>query len=91
MTRRCRIHPDRRPLTATEDTVDLGRHDLGIPQTPMPDNGIKSFDNGGYKLADVRSGGPDRRRFVNLEWERPTGDGKGGPRPCVARESTSRT
>ena len=38
-------------LTATEDTVDLGVM-ISASHNPMPDNGIKFFAHGGYKLAD---------------------------------------
>ncbi|MBZ4369493.1 phosphoglucosamine mutase, partial [Mycobacterium tuberculosis] len=42
---------------------------------PMPDNGIKFFAHGGYKLAD--SVEDQIEALVNTEWDRPTGDAVG--------------
>ena len=61
-------------LTATEDTVDLGVM-ISASHNPMPDNGIKFFAHGGYKLAD--SVEDEIEALLNTEWERPTGDGVG--------------
>ena len=61
-------------LTATEDTVDLGVM-ISASHNPMPDNGIKFFAHGGYKLADAVE--DQIEALVNTEWERPTGDGVG--------------
>ena len=60
-------------LTATEDTVDLGVM-ISASHNPMPDNGIKFFAHGGYKLADAVE--DQIEALVNTEWERPTGDGR---------------
>ena len=61
-------------LTATEDTVDLGVM-ISASHNPMPDNGIKFFAHGGYKLAD--SVEDQIEALVNTEWDRPTGDAVG--------------
>ena len=61
-------------LTATEDTVDLGVM-ISASHNPMPDNGIKFFAHGGYKLADAVE--DQIEALVNTEWDRPTGDGVG--------------
>ena len=61
-------------LTATEDTVDLGVM-ISASHNPMPDNGIKFFAHGGYKLAD--SVEDQIEALVNTDWDRPTGDAVG--------------
>ena len=61
-------------LTATEDTVDLGVM-ISASHNPMPDNGIKFFAHGGYKLADAVE--DQIEALVNTEWDRPTGDAVG--------------
>ena len=61
-------------LTATEDTVDLGVM-ISASHNPMPDNGIKFFAHGGYKLADAVE--DEIEALLNTEWDRPTGDGVG--------------
>ncbi|MCD4556840.1 phosphoglucosamine mutase [Schaalia sp. lx-100] len=61
-------------LTASHDDVDLGVM-ISASHNPMPDNGIKFFAHGGYKLADSVE---DRvQELLGTQWERPTGDGVG--------------
>ena len=60
-------------LTASS-SVDLGVM-ISASHNPMPDNGIKFFAHGGYKLADAVE--DQIEALVNTEWERPTGDGVG--------------
>jgi len=60
-------------LTATED-VDLGVM-LSASHNPMPDNGIKFFARGGFKLPDqVEDSIED---MLGKPWDRPTGEGVG--------------
>ena len=57
-------------LTATEADVDLGVM-ISASHNPMPDNGIKFFGHGGFKLAD---GVEDQiEALVGTAWDRPTG------------------
>ncbi|MDO4257912.1 MAG: phosphoglucosamine mutase [Actinomycetaceae bacterium] len=61
-------------LTAKHDDVDLGVM-ISASHNPMPDNGIKFFANGGYKLADSVE---DRiQELLHTRWDRPTGEGVG--------------
>lgn len=61
-------------LTATQDDVDLGVM-ISASHNPMPDNGIKFFAHGGYKLADSVE---DRiQELMGTRWDRPTGEGVG--------------
>ncbi|WP_026460491.1 phosphoglucosamine mutase [Schaalia suimastitidis] len=61
-------------LTATHDNVDLGVM-ISASHNPMPDNGIKFFAHGGYKLADSVE---DRiQDLLGTKWNRPTGEGVG--------------
>ncbi len=57
-------------LCATEDDIDLGVM-ISASHNPMPDNGIKFFAHGGYKLDDVIE--DDIEALLNTDWERPTG------------------
>lgn len=58
-----------------EDTdADLGVM-LSASHNPMPDNGIKFFAKGGYKLPDEVEDAIERR--IGEEWNRPTGAGVG--------------
>ena len=57
-------------LTATEDTVDLGVM-ISASHNPMPDNGIKFFAHGGYKLPDQVE--DQIQELLNTPWDRPTG------------------
>ncbi|MDD7384461.1 MAG: phosphoglucosamine mutase [Actinomycetaceae bacterium] len=60
-------------LTASTD-VDLGVV-ISASHNPMPDNGIKFFARGGYKLPDEQE---DKiEALLGQEWARPTGDGVG--------------
>ena len=57
-------------LTATRPEVDLGVM-ISASHNPMPDNGIKFFAHGGYKLPDALE---DRiEGLLGTEWDRPTG------------------
>ncbi|HET7312250.1 MAG TPA: phosphoglucosamine mutase [Mycobacteriales bacterium] len=58
----------------TAEGVDLGVM-ISASHNPMPDNGIKFFGHGGYKLADET----ESRIEVRLDeaWQRPTGAGVG--------------
>ena len=56
-------------LTASDD-VDLGVM-ISASHNPMPDNGIKFFGRGGFKLADAVE--DDVEALLGAEWERPTG------------------
>jgi len=60
-------------LTATLD-VDLGVV-ISASHNPMPDNGIKFFARGGFKLADALEDAIEAG--LHTDWERPTGDGVG--------------
>lgn len=61
-------------LTATEGDVALGVM-ISASHNPMPDNGIKFFGHGGYKLADAVE---DRiEALLGTDWDRPTGAGVG--------------
>lgn len=57
-------------LTATEEDVDLGVM-ISASHNPMPDNGIKFFAHGGYKLADAVE--DQIQALLGTEWDRPTG------------------
>lgn len=61
-------------LTATHDDVDLGVM-ISASHNPMPDNGIKFFAHGGFKLADSVE---DRiQELLHKPWDRPVADGVG--------------
>ncbi|WP_447925607.1 phosphoglucosamine mutase [Georgenia muralis] len=60
-------------LTASTD-VDLGVV-VSASHNAMPDNGIKFFARGGYKLDDVVEDAIEAR--LGQAWDRPTGDGVG--------------
>lgn len=57
-------------ITATADDVDLGVM-ISASHNPMPDNGIKFFAHGGFKLAD--SVEDQIQQLLGTEWDRPTG------------------
>ncbi|PID97657.1 MAG: phosphoglucosamine mutase [Actinobacteria bacterium] len=57
-------------LTATHANVDLGVM-ISASHNPMPDNGIKFFAHGGYKLAD--SVEDQIQTMLGTDWDRPTG------------------
>ncbi|HET6818543.1 MAG TPA: phosphoglucosamine mutase [Mycobacteriales bacterium] len=58
----------------TADGVDLGVM-ISASHNPMPDNGIKFFAHGGYKLADETEARIEAH--LGESWERPTGAGVG--------------
>ena len=58
----------------TADGVDLGVM-ISASHNPMPDNGIKFFARGGFKLADETEARIEAR--LDDEWDRPTGAGVG--------------
>ncbi|QDB80198.1 phosphoglucosamine mutase [Georgenia sp. 311] len=60
-------------LTATTD-VDLGVV-ISASHNPMPDNGIKFFARGGFKLEDAIEDAIEES--LGTDWARPTGDGVG--------------
>ncbi|MCI1676173.1 MAG: phosphoglucosamine mutase [Ancrocorticia sp.] len=60
-------------LTATQD-VDLGVV-ISASHNPMPDNGIKFFARGGYKLEDALE--DDIEALLGKSWARPVGAGVG--------------
>ncbi len=60
-------------LTASEE-VDLGVV-ISASHNPMPDNGIKFFANGGYKLEDALE--DEIESLLGKAWARPTGAGVG--------------
>lgn len=60
-------------LTATSD-VDLGVM-ISASHNPMPDNGIKFFAHGGYKLPDAIE--DQIEQLLGDETDRPVGDGVG--------------
>ncbi|WP_165216402.1 phosphoglucosamine mutase [Schaalia sp. ZJ1691] len=57
-------------LTASTQDVDLGVM-ISASHNPMPDNGIKFFASGGYKLPDAVE--DDIESLVGQDWDRPTG------------------
>ena len=57
-------------LTATQPDVDLGVM-ISASHNPMPDNGIKFFAHGGYKLPDAVE--DQIEGLLGTEWDRPTG------------------
>lgn len=61
-------------LTASQDDIDLGVM-ISASHNPMPDNGIKFFARGGYKLPDAVE--DEIEALIGTEWDRPTGDGVG--------------
>lgn len=48
---------------------------ISASHNPMPDNGIKFFARGGFKLPDAKE--DDVERILGQEWNRPTGEGVG--------------
>lgn len=58
-------------LTATEGNVALGVM-ISASHNPMPDNGIKFFAHGGYKLEDAVE--DQIEALLNQPWDRPVGD-----------------
>lgn len=58
-------------LMATEDDVVLGAM-ISASHNPMPDNGIKFFAHGGFKLEDRVEDAIEQ--LLDDEWERPVGD-----------------
>ncbi|MCF2706898.1 phosphoglucosamine mutase [Arcanobacterium haemolyticum] len=58
----------------TNDDVDLGVV-ISASHNPMPDNGIKFFARGGYKLEDALE--DEIEALLREPWSRPTGDGVG--------------
>ena len=48
---------------------------ISASHNPMPDNGIKFFAHGGYKLPDAVE--DEIEALLGTEWDRPTGDGVG--------------
>lgn len=60
-------------LTASQD-VDLGVV-ISASHNPMPDNGIKFFARGGYKLEDALE--DEIEALLGKSWARPVGDGVG--------------
>ncbi|WP_297316288.1 phosphoglucosamine mutase [Bifidobacterium indicum] len=48
---------------------------ISASHNPMPDNGIKFFARGGFKLQDAKE--DEIESVLGQEWERPTGDGVG--------------
>ena len=61
-------------LTAAEDEVALGVM-ISASHNPMPDNGIKFFGHGGFKLADCVE--DQIEALLGKQWDRPTGAGVG--------------
>jgi phosphoglucosamine mutase len=57
-------------LTATEPEIELGVM-ISASHNPMPDNGIKFFARGGYKLDDALE--DNIQALMDTEWERPVG------------------
>lgn len=57
-------------MTATGETIDLGVM-ISASHNPMPDNGIKFFARGGYKLEDSIE--DDIEALLNQPWNRPIG------------------
>jgi len=70
------------PTPAVAFLVDDSEADLGVvlsaSHNPMPDNGIKFFAAGGYKLPDEVEDQIERR--MGEPWERPSGAGVGRTR-----------
>lgn len=61
-------------LTATEAEIDLGVM-ISASHNPMPDNGIKFFAHGGYKLPDELE--DEIEALIGAPWDRPTGSDVG--------------
>lgn len=61
-------------LSATEDEVALGVM-ISASHNAMPDNGIKFFAHGGFKLEDAVE--DQIEALLNTSWDRPTGAGVG--------------
>jgi phosphoglucosamine mutase len=67
------------PTPAVAHAVTAPGVDLGVmisaSHNPMPDNGIKFFAHGGFKLADEKEARIEAR--LEESWDRPTGAGVG--------------
>ena len=61
-------------ICATNDDIDFGVM-ISASHNPMPDNGIKFFAHGGYKLDDAIE--DELEALLDTDWERPTGDSVG--------------
>lgn len=48
---------------------------ISASHNPMPDNGIKFFARGGFKLPDTKE--DEIEQVLGQDWQRPTGDGVG--------------
>ena len=57
-------------VTATEEGIDLGVM-ISASHNPMPDNGIKFFARGGFKLEDSIE--DEIEALLEKPWQRPTG------------------
>lgn len=73
------------PTPAVAGLVASSGADLGVmisaSHNPMPDNGIKFFAAGGYKLPDEVEDAIERR--MGEDWQRPTGAAVGRVRPMA--------
>ena len=58
-------------ICATNDDIDFGVM-ISASHNPMPDNGIKFFAHGGYKLDDAIE--DELEALLGTAWERPVGD-----------------
>ncbi len=58
---------------------------ISASHNPMPDNGIKFFARGGFKLPDSKE--DEIQALMGTDWERPTGDGVGR----ISHDSTTAT
>lgn len=61
-------------LCASEDDLDLGVM-ISASHNPMPDNGIKFFAHGGYKIDDAVE--DEITELLGTPWDRPVGDDVG--------------
>src|SRR4051812_19239414 len=79
------------PTPAVAHAVTTSGVDLGVmisaSHNPMPDNGIKFFARGGYKLADETQARIEAR--LDDEWDRPTGAGVGRRLDAPAEQRTA--
>lgn len=57
-------------IAASEDAIDLGVM-ISASHNPMPDNGIKFFARGGFKLEDAIE--DEIEALLDKPWDRPTG------------------
>lgn len=58
---------------------------ISASHNPMPDNGIKFFARGGFKLPDSKE--DEIESVLGQDWDRPTGDGVGR----ISRDTTTAT